>query len=332
VHDRLRAGLWSDRYAHAIGRNVARCVLTVLATCASAPGGFDSLAAPHRAAAIHNDAPVQGHAEQDLAFVAPAIPPVSIEDASGPFGLDAKPVATGELQAKWRKVEVDIRADIEVLAHCREHMESCPPAAERFLAIIEEGRARNGRARIGTINRAVNMAIRRVSDFAQWGVPDRWSSPLETFSTGRGDCEDYAIAKYIALTEAGVAEEDVKLIIERDLATNQDHAVVATRLNGHWIVLDNRWFALVRDAESRRMIPLFVLNYNGVKQFASSKEARNIGILADNLEIAPAEIPKLSEHSKPELVSEKLPKRRSRDLSAFLDSLTNSVDSGNLLN
>ena len=39
---------------------------------------------------------------------------------------------------------------------------------------------------------------------AQWGVPDRWSPPLETLATGRGDCEDYAIAKYVALTAAGI--------------------------------------------------------------------------------------------------------------------------------
>jgi predicted transglutaminase-like cysteine proteinase len=331
VHGRLRAELWRRQCAHAIGRGVAKCLFAVLATCGTAPSGFDSLAAPHRTVAMRDDAPVQDRAEEGIAFVKSAIPPVLIEDASEPFGLNATPVAPGELPAKWRKVGVDIRGDIEILAHCREHAESCPPAAQRFLAIVDEGRARDGRARIGVINRAVNLAIRPVSDFAQWGVADHWSSPLETFLTGRGDCEDYAIAKYIALVEAGIAKENVKLVIERDLATNQDHAVVATRLNGDWIVLDNRWFALVRDVELRRMIPLFALDDEGVKHIASNKKDRNIGILADNLEVAPAAIPKLSQHPKLELVTEELSKRWSRDLLAFLDTLTNSVDSGNLL-
>ena len=255
-------------------------------------------------------------------------PHVPIEHALEPFGLDAMPTVVGEVQAKWRNVEVNIRADIEILARCREHMESCPPAAQRFLEIIEEGRARDGRARIGVINRAVDVAIRATSDIAQWGVPDRWSSPLETFSTGRGDCEDYAIAKYVALVEAGVSEEDVKLIIVQDLATNQGHAVVAARLNGDWNVLDNRWFALVRDVEMSRVIPLFVLDYAGLKQIVPNKDDQNI--LADNLEIAPAEISKLSGRAKPELSTEELSKHGSRNLSAFLDSLTNSADSGNL--
>jgi predicted transglutaminase-like cysteine proteinase len=91
-------------------------------------------------------------------------------------------------------------------------------------------------------------AISPMSDLAQWGVPDRWSAPLATLTTGRGDCEDYAIAKYVALRVAGVAEEDVRLVIVRDLAVGEDHAVVSARLDGGWIILDNRWLALVEDS------------------------------------------------------------------------------------
>ena len=331
MHNRLRARLRSGRNAHAIGRNAAGCLFAVLATCASTSSAFDAFAAPHRTVVMRDDTPVRGRAEEGLASVTSAtssFPP--IEDTSEPFGLGTISVVPGELQAKWRKVEVDIRADMEILAHCREQMQSCPPAAQRFLAIIEEGRARTGRGRIGVINRAVNLAIRPTSDFAQWGVPDHWSSPLETLSTGRGDCEDYAIAKYIALVEAGIAEQDVKLIIEQDLATKQDHAVVATRYKGAWIVLDNRWFALVQDHELRRMIPLFVLDFEGVAQFARSKDDRILGSLADR-ETVPAAIPGPSERPKPNVVIAELSRRRSEDVLAFLNSITNSVDSGNLL-
>jgi predicted transglutaminase-like cysteine proteinase len=106
-----------------------------------------------------------------------------------------------------------------------------------------------------------------MSDLAQWGVEDRWTAPLATLTTGFGDCEDYAIAKYVALVEAGVAAEDVRLIIARDLVRGGGHAVVAVRLDGRWIMLDNRWQALADDGEMRRLIPLFVLDREGVKQF-----------------------------------------------------------------
>jgi predicted transglutaminase-like cysteine proteinase len=126
----------------------------------------------------------------------------------------------------------------------------------------------SGRARIGVINRAINLAIRPASDLAQWGVPDRWSAPLDTFTTGRGDCEDYAIAKYVALTEAGFDAGDVRLVIVRNTAAGEDHAIVAVRLNGDWIMLDNRWLTLVDDVDMPQAIPLFVLDRGGVRQFA----------------------------------------------------------------
>ena len=182
-----------------------------------------------------------------------------------PFGLDAVPLASGEVLTKWNGVEADIRAEKDILELCRSSAERCPAAARTFLAIVAQGRAHTGRARIGIINRAVNLAIRPMSDLAQWGVLDRWSAPLETLATGRGDCEDYAIAKYVALTQAGVAAEDVRVVIVHDLAVDENHAVVATRLDGDWIILDNRWLTLVKDREMPRMVPLFALDQTGIR-------------------------------------------------------------------
>jgi predicted transglutaminase-like cysteine proteinase len=187
---------------------------------------------------------------------------------AAPFGLDTVPVTRGGILLKWKGVQADIQAEYDVLSRCRANAELCPAAARKFLAIIAQGREQTGRARIGIINRAINLAIRPMSDLAQWGVIDRWSGPLETLTTGLGDCEDYAIAKYVALKEAGVASEDVKLLVVRDLVVDEEHAVVAARLNGAWIILDNRWLTLVQDSEMRRTIPIFVLDQTGVKQFA----------------------------------------------------------------
>jgi predicted transglutaminase-like cysteine proteinase len=192
------------------------------------------------------------------------------ETMSEPFGLTALPVTSGGVFAKWNGVVADIRAESDVLAHCREAMGACPAAAQKFLAVIADGRAHQGRARFGVVNRAINLAIQPMSDMAQWGVPDRWSAPLVTLTTGRGDCEDYAIAKYVALREAGVAEDDVRLVIVHDLAVGQDHAVVAAHLDGKWIVLDNRRLVMVEDVEMSGVVPLFVLDQDGVKQFAST--------------------------------------------------------------
>jgi predicted transglutaminase-like cysteine proteinase len=181
-----------------------------------------------------------------LAAIEPAAPSSQAPTAAAePFGLNIVKVTSGEVLTKWSGVAADIRAESKILAHCRERTQLCPAAAQKFLAVVAEGRAHVGRARIGVVNRAINMAIRPMSDLAQWGVPDRWSAPLVTLTTGRGDCEDYAIAKYVALSEAGVAENDLRLVIVRDFAAGEDHAVVTARLDGKWIVLDSRWLTLV---------------------------------------------------------------------------------------
>ncbi len=183
------------------------------------------------------------------------------------FRFNILPVDHGGVLAKWNGVKAAMRAESEVFARCRTNMESCPIGAKRFLAIVDQGRMLSGRARVGVINRAINMAVEPVSDMAQWGVPDRWSAPLETFTTGKGDCEDYAIAKYVALMEAGIAAEDLKLMIVRNTAANEDHAVTAVRLEGSWIILDNRWLRLVEDTAMQQAVPLYALGVEGVRQY-----------------------------------------------------------------
>jgi predicted transglutaminase-like cysteine proteinase len=195
-----------------------------------------------------------------------------------PFGLGAEPVVAGEILAKWGGVEGKIKIENRVLARCRSGGSWCPRAAWRFLAIVNDGRARNGRARIGVINREINLSIVPTSDLAQWGVADRWSTPLETFTTHRGDCEDYAIAKYVALRAAGVPEQNIRLVVVRNDAVREHHAVVAVRLAGDWLILDNRWLALVRDREMWRATPLFELDENGVRQFVTSTPAAKLQI------------------------------------------------------
>jgi predicted transglutaminase-like cysteine proteinase len=277
---------------------VAACSIAVFLLVASAPSRADAgaladtgvSAATNATAGGQDDAqvPTENPARDDipvqlkLAALDPAEPAVKSPAAAEPFGLDTMPWFGGGVFTKWNGVVADIRAESDILARCGETMEDCPPAAQKFLAVIAAGRAQTGLARIGVINRAINLAIQPMSDLQQWGVADRWSAPLETFTTGRGDCEDYAIAKFVALIAAGVAPEDVKLVIVHDLAVSDGHAVVAAHVDGSWVVLDNRWLALVEDTEMRRMVPISVIDYTGVRAYLTSP--------AGNVASAPASL------------------------------------------
>jgi len=237
-------------------------------------------------ASLTANAQDQGAAEEHATFASrfsaltdPATPPPqpvapaeltlhSIQaPAAEPFALNVESVTAGGAFTKWTGLVADIRAESEILARCRSDVQHCPAAARKFLAVIADGRAREGRARIGVINRDINMSIRPMSDMAQWGVLDRWSAPLTTLATGRGDCEDYAIAKYVALHEAGVADDDLRLVIVHDLVSGEDHAVTATRVDAKWIMLDNRHLRMVEDTAMPRVLPLFAFDSGGAKRF-----------------------------------------------------------------
>ena len=78
------------------------------------------------------------------AIEAPAIPAVSFVE---PFGREAVPIADGEILTKWNGLIAEIRSESDVLTRCREDAQSCPVAARKFLAVVADGRARDGRAR-----------------------------------------------------------------------------------------------------------------------------------------------------------------------------------------
>jgi predicted transglutaminase-like cysteine proteinase len=188
-----------------------------------------------------------------------------------PFHLWASPVFWGGLVAKWQKVSHQLDDERVQLALCDGDRDNCASdAALRLLAIVDAGRQREGRARLGEINRAINLAIRPMSDLAQFGLEDVWSAPLSTFYRGAGDCEDYAIAKYVALRMAGIAAEDLRIVVLADTIRGEGHAVAAVRLDGHWLILDNRRMAMVEDMALRNYRPLFVIDQASVMKYSDA--------------------------------------------------------------
>jgi predicted transglutaminase-like cysteine proteinase len=188
-----------------------------------------------------------------------------------PFHLWTSRVFWGGLAAKWQSVAHKLDDERVQLALCDGDRENCASgAALRLLSIIDSGRQREGRARLGEINRAINLAIRPMSDLAQFGQEDVWSSPLVTFYRGAGDCEDYAIAKFVALQMAGIPAEDLRIVVLADTLRGEGHAVAAVRLDGRWLILDNRRMAMVEDMALRNYRPLFVIDRSGVMKYSDA--------------------------------------------------------------
>jgi predicted transglutaminase-like cysteine proteinase len=195
------------------------------------------------------------------------------EEVSQLFGMETEPVSSGSLLNNWRQVEAGIARDFAIVAQCQAG-EPCPASAQKLIELSREGDGRNLRARVGLINRAVDLAIRPVSDETHWRAPDHWSEPLETLQSHSGDCEDYAIVKYAALLVAGFPKDAVKIVVWRNRLPNEDHAVLAVRVDSQWLILDNRTLTLVRDVDVMRAIPEFALDAQGVRRFVWSSRTR----------------------------------------------------------
>jgi predicted transglutaminase-like cysteine proteinase len=223
----------------------------------------------------------------NIATDAPSAPAESLPATGNePFGLFTFRAPDGLLWRKWRGVESAMAQEKAVLEQCRADAQACPAHAAQFLRLVGAVKSKTGRARLEEANRGINQAIRYVNDLSQHGELDRWSTPLATFATAKGDCEDYAIAKYVALIDAGVARDDLQLVLVRDRLVRQDHAVLAARHDGRWLILDNRWSELTADGAATRFTPLFAINHDGVHLFAAPYAKRTVP--SDQKEAAPA--------------------------------------------
>ena len=116
-------------------------------------------------------------------------------------GLPPPPSPRGGLRDKWLGVQHRLDDEMVQLALCEGDRDGCvSPAALKFLDIVDAARRRDGRARLGEINRAINLAIRPMSDLAQHGRIDVWTSPLATLAQRRRrlrrlrDCEIRGLA------------------------------------------------------------------------------------------------------------------------------------------
>jgi predicted transglutaminase-like cysteine proteinase len=179
-----------------------------------------------------------------------------------------------EVQARWADLWSRVLAEGNTISICSVRNELCTKAERRFLSILETGRKAEGRARLGWINRAVNLAIKPMSDWAQYGYAQYWASPLQTLNSEAGDCKDYAIVKFAILRQLGIAQEDLQLVIVYDDQRQTEHEVVAVRQDQQWLILDNLTMAILDARQIHRYSPMFVMDYRGTREFAATVARR----------------------------------------------------------
>lgn len=96
------------------------------------------------------------------------------------------------------------------------------PDGEAMLALLRK------------VNSRVNGAISPLSDAENYGSAEYWTMPRN----GYGDCEDYAMAKYRELLDAGVGSDKLRMTVVLD-ENRRNHVVLVVRHDGADLVLDS---------------------------------------------------------------------------------------------
>ena len=189
-----------------------------------------------------------------LAFSRPAAVPAALRDRPpvSPGVANGRPDLFGSVALRIGRTPLDARW------HRVEHA-AVGGAAATFAASL---RAKDAFERLEAVNWYVNKRVQFTDDDLQYGRADVWSTANETLKRGRGDCEDYAIAKLAMLRRAGIADRDLYLVVVKDLVRRADHAVLVVRAAGHMYVLDNGTDALL-DSES-------IADYRPILTFAAN--------------------------------------------------------------
>src|SRR6266446_5593780 len=129
----------------------------------------------------------------DALMAAPLTSPGSVDRSDEPFGLSTATVTRGAVLEKWLNVEREIDDERQVLRMCEENRASCQsPAAVQFLALVDSGRSLQGRARLGEINRAINLKLTPKSDLSLYDEEDVSSAQLVTLPIAGGASALYA--------------------------------------------------------------------------------------------------------------------------------------------
>ena len=162
--------------------------------------------------------------------------------------------------------------DMNLVQQTFKRMGGKPQALAEWQNLLQEAKDLPINEKLKRVNTFFNHHIAFAEDIDVWGQDDYWATPMESLSKGRGDCEDYVIAKYFVLRELNVPEKQLRLIYVKahigrvDSQVEQAHMILAyyPTPDEEPLILDN----LITDIRpaSRRpdLRPIFSFNSEGV--------------------------------------------------------------------
>lgn len=185
------------------------------------------------------------------------------KDKSGLFG--SHETMSKQLVAfkKWNNMLARVKNDLKKKPvselNCRKTKEQkC--YAQVWRELLDSLKDKPADRQIAEINLHINKAP-YITDIINWGVPDYWAS-LRQFFKKDGDCEDYAIAKYLSLKELGFDVNLMRIVVVQDTNLNVPHAILMVSLEGNRLILDNQVSYVIKESAILHYRPFYSINEN----------------------------------------------------------------------
>ncbi len=166
------------------------------------------------------------------------------------------------------------------------------PGAERLYGPSGEGRQRlkdwqqllirlagqDEAKQLQAVNEFFNQQLAFKDDQWLWGVADYWATPVEALHQGAGDCEDFALAKYISLRYLGVRSERLRITYVKALELGQAHMVLVYSPGPGAVplVLDNLKIEILPAEQRGDLLPVYAFNGEGL-WFPGESGNRRVG-------------------------------------------------------
>ncbi|WP_265823124.1 transglutaminase-like cysteine peptidase [Geovibrio ferrireducens] len=133
-----------------------------------------------------------------------------------------------------------------------------------LLSLMNEIASADEETKIIEVNKFFNQVEYR-SDALVWGKSDYWASRLEFIGKGMGDCEDYAVAKFLTLIQLGVPQEKLFLTYVKAIG----YAEVAHMVVSYYpqkgavpLVLDNYNKQILPATKRNDLVPVYSFTAN----------------------------------------------------------------------
>lgn len=137
---------------------------------------------------------------------------------------------------------------------------------QEWADLLEHSDGMSEQEQLRAVNAFFNRSLLFIDDERNWRQTDYWATPVEALIKGAGDCEDYAIAKYLTLRRLGIDSAKLRITYVKALELNQAHMVLtwyATPTSDP-LVLDNLTSDMRPASQRRDLQPVYAFNAEGL--------------------------------------------------------------------